>query len=265
MLSSIEDNKNRNYQVTAKYMKTHTTFRQFSKLLSYVLGRRPFEFGLVLDENGFVSMQTLLKAIHEEDGWKHIRAVHFQEILLREIDPPVECAGNRIRSVDRIHLPEQKIATDLPKLLYVCVRQKAHAHVFENGISPSAYSRVVLSADREMAFRIGKRYDSKAVLLTVNCEKCKGRGILIHHVGGTLYTTGHIPPECFTGPAPEHEPRTPAPDPVVPQPNTPGSFILDIQKERPFSAKIKGRKKEIPWKKDRKRLKKAWITHETNN
>jgi putative RNA 2'-phosphotransferase len=239
-------------------MKTHTTLRQFSNLLSYVLGRRPFEFGLVLDENGFVSMQTLLKAIHEEAGWTHIRASHFQELLLRETDIPIECVGNRMRAVDRVHLPKQVITADPPKLLYVCVRRKAHAHVFENGISPTAYPRVILSSDREMAVRIGMRNDAQAVLLTVNTDKCKAQCVIFHHAGGTLYTAERIPTTCFTGPSPtpERESKTPAPEPVIPHPHTPGSFILDLQKEKTMPGKVKGRKKEIAWKKDRKRIQK---------
>lgn len=239
-------------------MKAHTTLRQFSKLLSYILGRRPFEFGLAPDENGFVSMQTLLKAIHEEEGWRHIRASHFQELLLREKDVSIECAGNRIRAVTRVDLPKQTIATDPPKLLYVCIRRKAHAHVFENGIAPAAYSRVVLSSDREMALRIGMRIDDKAVLLTVNTGKSKSQGVIFYHIGGTLYTADKIPAECFTGPAPaqEREPKALVPAPVVSPPHTPGSFILDVQKETAPPGKVKGRKKEIPWKKDRKRIQK---------
>jgi putative RNA 2'-phosphotransferase len=237
-------------------MKTHNTLRQFSKLLSYILGRRPFEFGLVLDENGFVPIQILLKAINEEKEWKHIRAAHFHELLLREPEPLVELSGNRIRSADRNHLPKHTVSTDLPKMLYVCVRQKAHAHVLEKGISPSAYSRVVLSSDREMALRIGRRNDVKAVLLSVYCDKCKEQGILFYHVGGALFTAEHIPPRSFTGPALTLgcEPKVQGPDPVAQQPKKPGTFILELQKEKPLFSKVKGRKKEILWKKNRKRL-----------
>ena len=178
-------------------MKTHNTRRPFSKLLSYVLGRRPYEFGLVLDENGFVSMQILLKAIGEEKDWKFIREAHFHELLIQEPDPPIELAGSRIRSVDRSHLPMHAISSDPPKLLYVCVRRKAHAHVLEKGISPTAYAQVVLSSDRDMALRMGRRNDSKAVLLSVFCNKCREQGVLFYQAGGSLFTAEHIPPQVF--------------------------------------------------------------------
>jgi putative RNA 2'-phosphotransferase len=243
-------------QLTSRRMKPYTTLRGFSKLLSYVLGRRPYEFGLVLDENGFVSIHTLLKAIGEEKEWKFIREAHFHELLIREPDPPIELSGNCIRAVDRSHLPLHAICPEPPKLLFVCVRRKAHAHVLEKGISPSAYSRVVLSSDKDLALRMGRRYDPKAVLLSVFCHKCREQGVLFFQAGGDLFTAGHIPAGCFTGPAPalEREPRGQAPDSAPQQPKTPGTFILELHDENPFSSKIKGRKKEIPWKKDRKRL-----------
>jgi putative RNA 2'-phosphotransferase len=37
-------------------------------MLSYVLGRRPDEFGLVPDADGFVRLKDLLKALHEALG-----------------------------------------------------------------------------------------------------------------------------------------------------------------------------------------------------
>ena len=44
--------------------------KQLAKLLNYALGRDPDEFGLVPDESGFIKIKELLKALHEEDGWK---------------------------------------------------------------------------------------------------------------------------------------------------------------------------------------------------
>jgi putative RNA 2'-phosphotransferase len=213
---------------------------------------------LVLDENGFVSLQILLKAICEEKDWKFIRESHFYEILIQEPEPPIELAGSRIRSVDRSHLPIHAISSEPPKLLYVCVRRKAHAHVLEKGISPTAYAQVVLSSDRDMALRMGRRNDSKAVLLSVFCSKCREQGVVFYQAGGSLFTVEHIPPRCFAGPAlaQEKESRAQLPDSAPQHSKTPGSFILELQKENLISTKVKGRKKEIPWKKDRKRQRK---------
>ena len=37
-----------------------------SRLMSYVLGNRPDEFGLVPDKEGYITVKELLKAINEE-------------------------------------------------------------------------------------------------------------------------------------------------------------------------------------------------------
>jgi putative RNA 2'-phosphotransferase len=246
------------YPTHRRRMKTHNTLHRFSKFLTYVLGRRPYEFGLVLDENGFVSAQMLLKAICEEKDWNFIREAHFHQLLLREPEPPIELEGRRIRSVDRSQLPIPSISPDPPKLLYVCIRRKAHAHVLEKGIWPSAYSQVVLSSDRGMALRMGRRHDPKAVLLSVLSNKCKEQGVHFYQAGGVLYTADHIPPKCFSGPALalEREPKGRVTDPFPHHSKTPGTFLLEIQNENQVASKVRGRKKEISWKKDRKRLRK---------
>jgi hypothetical protein len=47
--------------------------QSLAKLITYILGRRPDEFGLVTDTEGFVKIKELLKAITEEAGWKYVR------------------------------------------------------------------------------------------------------------------------------------------------------------------------------------------------
>jgi len=41
-------------------------------MLTYILAYRPDEFGLVPSEEGFVRYKDLLKALHEEDGWRTV-------------------------------------------------------------------------------------------------------------------------------------------------------------------------------------------------
>ena len=41
--------------------------KQLAKFLNYVLGRRPDEFGLVTDKEGFVKIKDLIKATSEEE------------------------------------------------------------------------------------------------------------------------------------------------------------------------------------------------------
>ncbi len=234
-------------------MKYHRMSCQLVKFLTYVLGRRPDEFGLVPDSEGFIPLFRLLKAVCEDEAWRFVRESHIHEILMTAPDIPFEISGNRIRATDRSQLPEHIVVTDVPKLLYGCVRRKAWAHVLAKGLSPAGDPWVVLSSDREMALRMGKRNDPRPVLLTVLSQRSVEQGVVFHRVGVHLFTAGHIPAGCFTGPAlhQEKEPaHTAAPPP--PKPTSPGSFILDVDKGGRVAPKGKGQKKEILWKKERK-------------
>ena len=107
---------------------------KFSKFLSYILGRRPDEFGLVPDKDGYVKVKDLLKAINEEDGWRHIRKASIDEVRITLPHPIVEINENLIRALQRDRIPETIPANDMSGLLFTCIRQKAYPHVAEKGI-----------------------------------------------------------------------------------------------------------------------------------
>jgi len=123
-----------------------------AKFLDYVLGRRPDEFGLVPDPDGYVKIKELLKALGEEEGWGHVRRAGIDEVLISVPDPPIEVDDNRIRAADRSRLPVRKAAETFPKLLYTCVRKKAHPVVVDRGVSPMGErEHVVLTTEPELA------------------------------------------------------------------------------------------------------------------
>ena len=124
---------------------------KLSKFLSYVLGHRPDEFGMVPDPNGFVSIKELLQALHEEQGWRHIRAAHLNEALITPADPSIEIENNRIRAKETSQLPAAVQPTELPKLLYIAIRSRAYPVALDKGLVPSPHPNLVLSADMATA------------------------------------------------------------------------------------------------------------------
>ena len=101
--------------------------KQLAKFIDYILCRRPDEFGLVTDEEGFVRIKDLLKAVNEEEGFRYVRQAHLDEIMLCVPNHAFEVADNKIRSKFRDRLPQHIYAKDPPKLLYTCVRRKAYS------------------------------------------------------------------------------------------------------------------------------------------
>ncbi len=236
-----------------------------AKFLDYVLGRNPGEFGLVPDENGYVKIKELIKALNDEDGWRHVRKALIDEILLTISDPPIEIKGNFIRAKNRENLPAPEKCYDPPKILYAFVRKKAHAFVLEKGINPlGGRPFVILFSHKKMAEKVGKRYDSSCIIITVQTRKCMDMGILFDRFGDDIFLAPFVPKGGFTAPPLPKEKTDPAkkkkPDKKEekPVPKTPGSFFLDLsddpaekkKRRKKLEKKKKARKKE--WKKARK-------------
>jgi putative RNA 2'-phosphotransferase len=234
---------------------------QLAKIISYILGRNPAEFGLVPDLDGFVKIKEFLKAVWEEEGLKYVRKSNINEILTTLPDPPVEIRGNHIRAKYRQKLPELIFASNLPKLLYTCVRRKAYPIVLDKGIFPMGFGHVILSSEPEMAERMGKRKDPMPVLLIVQPQKSLDNGITFYEAGETLYLAASIPPECFTGPALPKQKEVPSkrvPPEEQALEKTPGSFLMKLKDTKAFdkTSKRKKKRKGADWGKEQKKSKK---------
>ena len=242
-------------------MKPQQFTRRLEKLIVYVLGRRPDEFGLVPEAEGWVKLKDLLKAINEEDGWRHVRRSHIDEIVLTQPAPEIEINDNRVRARFQEHLPGPQPVDEPPKLLYTCIRRRAYFVVLEKGIVAAEGEKVVLAAAPDLALRIGRRRDPHPVLLTVNVEQALTHGIALHRYGELLYLADAIPSSCFTGPPlPKEKPAAakPAVEPDRASRHEAGTFVLDPSRFNPDSRKSDLTKKhrEQDWKKERRQQRK---------
>ena len=235
--------------------------KQLAKFFKYVLGRRPDEFGLVTDRDGFVKIKELIKATNEEEGLKYVRRSHINEIMVTLPNHGLEIKDNMIRALNREHLPKQSFALDPPKLLYTCVRKKAYPHVLEKGIRPTVYPRVILSSNSAMAERMGRRSDHGAVLLTVQVSQAEDKGVVFFQAGESIFMAEDIPPDCFSGPPlPKEQPDARKADKSKTEPaqTMPGSFFMDLEKkekqattgakQRRRNKKNKPRRERPPWR-----------------
>ena len=244
-------------------MGTAKTPQSLAKLITYILGRRPDEFGLVTDTEGFVKIKELLKAVTEEEGWTYVRRSHLDEIRYSLADPPFEIAGKQIRAKRRDQLARPNPVPKLPKLLFTSIRKRAYRSVLDKGIFPAGYYQVVLSSSRDLAERIGKRMDQDPVTLSVHVQKSVEDGVRFYQTGESLFIAGSIPAGCFTGPPlPKEKLETKKPDNAdeSSQPKMAGSYSVNLgdstrsqlpghkpQKRR--SKKQKRKRERPPWRK----------------
>jgi putative RNA 2'-phosphotransferase len=229
----------------------------FTRLLDYVLGRRPDEFGLIPDKDGFVPVKELLQAIHEEAAWRHIRRSHVNEALMGAGRDLFQLEGRRIRAVKRLWRMEEKAAaSSVPKLLFTPVRRRAHAVALEKGLRSPKDRYLPLSLHREMAHRIGQRRDPDPVLIEVMAFAALTEGVPILSLGD-LFLSSHVPARFLSGPAVPKEllekphRKKPVLDGAAEKPldRTPGSFPLDLARDTHPRRLVKGRKPK-GWKED---------------
>ena len=243
-------------------MKPQQSTRRLEKFIVYVLGRRPDEFGLVPAAEGWVKLKDLLKALNEEDGWRHVRRSHIDEIVLTQPAAEIDINDNRVRARLREHLPVPQPVDGPPKLLYTCIRRRAYSVVLGKGIVAAEGKKVVLTDTPDLALRIGRRRDPDPVLLTVNVEQALAHGTALHRFGELLYLADAIPSGCFTGPPLPKEKPAAAKPPVEPERasrHEAGTFVLDPSRFDPASRNKTDparKHREQDWKKERRRQRK---------
>ena len=171
------------------------------RLIHYILGYHPYEFGLVPDLQGFIPVKNLIKGINEEKDWKHVRHGHVNEILLGPGRDLFEVTEKGIRSFKRewvldMHHP----VGSLRGPLLTPIRRRAHAHVLEKGIGSDPGRPIILTHDRDMALRIGKRKDPKPVLIEVAPQRALRAGNRLYPFGD-LFLARDISANSLIGPA----------------------------------------------------------------
>lgn len=205
--------------------------KRLGRFLTYVLGRQPDEFGLVPDEQGFVATKELLKALHQEAGWRNLRMTQFNQLIAMHHPAPIEIVDQLIRATVRNRLPRIIDPKHLPKLLYVAIRRRAYGSVLTKGLSAGNRPYLILSADRAMAQKMGTRLDNRPVVLTIQVAASQAKGTTYQQYGETLYLADTIAAGTFTGPPPPKEKTPPAPKVPEKSPEaakTPGSYFLEL-------------------------------------
>jgi putative RNA 2'-phosphotransferase len=234
--------------------------KQLAKFLAYVLGRRPDEFGLIPDDQGYVKIKNLLQALHEDDQWRKVRQADLNTLVATERPASIEIRENTVRATIREQLPSITTPDRLPKLLFSVIRRRAYPKVHSSGIQSGPNTKIVLSRDEVMAKRIGKRLDNEPVLLTVNTEMAQATGSHIQQFGEHLFLSDYISVEAFRGPPlPKEKPTTAEPQKAenkeIFKPKTPGSYFPDFNQtsSRDPAEGTRPRRDEKKWKQERRR------------
>ena len=223
------------------------------KILRYILGVRPDEFGLHPDEDGFVSMKNLLAAFHDEEGWRGVREGQIMMLTNQPGDSsPFEAGerGLRLKPALAALPPEAPDQSALPKTLFLPLKPSAWPVIHEKGLFPKIEETMVqLWAEKEMAEKIGRRFSPAPVLVTVQAVAARKAGAEFTPYSDLLWLTAKVDTAFLIGPP--VPPKEEAPVRKVKEKTTEpaGSFHVAVPEPEVHRGKKKGRYGDAPdWK-----------------
>lgn len=182
--------------------------KSLQKTLAYILGRRPDEVGLILDESGFVKIGELCKALKEE-GWSYVSEKDIVEAVLTDAENRFELKEGKIRAKDVKGLEYGHFEKVIPpKVLFLGVPKEGYLSALNKGLLPPKGQRYVyLFMERSLAERVAKRRHRDPVLLEVRALEASKAGSEFFKVFPLIFATPYVAKEYVKGPYIKEEER----------------------------------------------------------
>ena len=168
---------------------------ELSREVSYALRHAPWEYELEMDEEGWVSIEQLLEALHREEKWKNIYEADLSKMIEESEKKRHEMKNGKIRafyghSVPIKILKEEKIP---PDILYHGTARRFLESIRGNGLLPLSRQYIHLSQDIETAEKVGKRHDNKPCILIIDAKKAWNDGIKFYLGNERVWLADKIP------------------------------------------------------------------------
>lgn len=176
---------------------------QLSKFLSFVLRHKPEAIGLVLDPNGWASIDELLA-----ESNAHGTQLHLDELLqvVETSDKKrftLSADGRRIRAAQghSVSVDLEFPPTQPPGTLYHGTAERFIDRIMSEGLRPGERQHVHLSLDAETARHVGARH-GHPVVLRIDAHGMTARGYSFYLADNNVWLTKHVPPEFLQRVAP---------------------------------------------------------------
>lgn len=167
---------------------------RISKLLSYVLRHNPGHVGIQLDENGWASVDDLLRQLNLH-GEKLTRDI-LKEVVATNTKNRFKLNENlmmiRASQGHSIDIDLNYELKEPPSLLFHGTAERNLASIQKEGLQKMNRHHVHLSADQETAHKVGQRH-GKPVVLVVRALTLFEEGHPFYLSENGVWLTGHVP------------------------------------------------------------------------
>jgi putative RNA 2'-phosphotransferase len=170
-------------------------YSDLSREISYALRHAPGEYGLTLDEQGWVAAEDLINALKKRGKYAELTLQDIADMISASEKKRHELDGGRIRALYG-HSTEEKIIKETvqpPDVLYHGTAHKFLEKIMKQGLISKDRQYVHLSQERETAVTVGKRRDADPVVLRVDAKTAWADGIRFYHGNEAIWLADEIP------------------------------------------------------------------------
>ena len=169
-------------------------FNETSKFLSYVLRHEPQSIGLILDDQGWADINSLIEGAAQSG-----REITF-DLIKQIVDTndkkrfSISADGFRIRAAQGHSTSSVDIAypeKEPPEFLYHGTASRFLESILKEGLRPGERHYVHLSEDEQTATEVGHRY-GKPVVLKIEALRMYQQGFKFFQADNGVWLTTHV-------------------------------------------------------------------------
>lgn len=167
-----------------------------SRTMSHALRHAPTDYGLVLDDQGWVALDDLVAALRR-GGWPDLAAADVLDTVTAATKQRHEIVDGRIRArhghsvPGRVEVP----AARPPGRLYHGTEERAVPLILADGLDRRGRQYVHLAGVRADAVAVARRRGRPYRVLTVDAAAAHEAGVVFRDVGNGIWLTDRVPPE----------------------------------------------------------------------
>ena len=166
-----------------------------------MLRHRPDQYGVALDESGWVPIDAVIAALARHSAhWSDLRPADIRAMMAAAEKQRFEIAGGRIRAVYG-HSVAGRIAHQPavpPALLYHGTTRSALKSIRQDALRPMRRQFVHLSPDTETATRVARRRTKDPVIVVIDAERAHADGVVFYATNDQVWLVETIPAEYLT-------------------------------------------------------------------
>jgi putative RNA 2'-phosphotransferase len=173
--------------------------KHISKLMSLVLRHQPEAIGLILDKNGWASVQELIEKMNANGTQANIEIIHTVVVTNDKKRFSFNEDKSKIRA-NQGHSLEVELnlnTTEPPVILYHGTAERFAAKILQEGLIKQQRQHVHLSKDIETAKAVGTRH-GKPVILNINARAMRQDGFVFYLSENKVWLVDEVPVQYIT-------------------------------------------------------------------